>query len=79
MGDDLHQRHLDEAHRRVARSVEIIARQRDLIRRLEASGLDAFEAKRLLVLFEETLALMVAHRGLILRADRSADTCCRPM
>jgi hypothetical protein len=70
VGDDMHQRHLAEADRYIARSLELIAKQQAFVERLENSGCDSFEARRLLFLFEETLRLMRQHREMILRALR---------
>jgi hypothetical protein len=64
----MHQRHLAESDRHIAGSLDRIARQRDLIDRLEQGGHDSAEARRLLCLFEETLRLMQEHREMILRA-----------
>lgn len=68
MGDDMHKRHVAEADRDIARSLELIARQRRLVERLEKGGVDASDARTILRQFEETLRLIRAHREMILRA-----------
>ncbi len=70
MGNDMHQRHLAEADRHIARSLELIAKQQRFIDRLESNSCDSCDARRLLCLFEETLRLMQQHREMILRALR---------
>jgi hypothetical protein len=70
VGDDMHQRHFAEANRHVAVGLAIVARQLDLINRLEKDGIDTLDARRLLDLLEETLGLMLAHQDL---ARRSCD------
>jgi len=66
----MHKRHLAEAERHIARSLVLIAKQRNLIERLKRDGLYTCQARHILSLFEETLKQMHAHRELILRALR---------
>lgn len=70
MGDDRHEQHLAEADLLIARSMDVVAKQRALVERLEKEGADVSEARKLLRVFEATLNLMLAHRDLILRARR---------
>ena len=48
--------------RHVARGEQIVARQREIIARLERARCDTSDAKRLLLQFEEVQSLHVAHR-----------------
>jgi hypothetical protein len=64
----MHQRHLAEATRHVARGLELVAQQQDRVLRLERDGHDASQARDLLAVLEETPRLMQAHHELILRS-----------
>jgi hypothetical protein len=67
VGDGGHQRDLAEANRLIARSEEIVTKQRALVERLERDGLDASGAKKVLALLERSLELMRAQREIVLR------------
>jgi hypothetical protein len=51
--------HLAIVHRHVARGEQIVARQREIIARLERAGCDTSDAERLLLQFEELQSLHV--------------------
>ena len=55
--------HLASAEERVALAVDSVEREREIIVKLELDGHDSIEAKRLLVHFEEQLAMHVAERN----------------
>ena len=55
--------HLAQAERHVKLGEEHIARQTELIARMELQGLDTGEAKRLLGVFKEMLAVHIAGRN----------------
>ena len=57
------QQHLAQAERHVAQGDVIVARQRELVSRLERAGLDTKAASLLLRQFEISQALHVAHRN----------------
>jgi hypothetical protein len=52
--------HLAMVSRHVTRGEQIVARQREIIARLERAGCDTSYAKRLLLQFEEVQSLHVA-------------------
>jgi hypothetical protein len=54
--------HLAIVRRHVAGGEQIVARQREIIARLERAGCDTSDATRLLLQFEEVQSLHVAHR-----------------
>jgi hypothetical protein len=54
--------HLAMVRRHVARGEQIVARQREILARLERAACDTSDAKRFLVQFEEVQSLHVAHR-----------------
>lgn len=54
--------HLAQAERHVKLGEDHIARQKELVARLEAHGLDTTEAKRLLCEFQELLTVHIAGR-----------------
>jgi hypothetical protein len=54
--------HLAIVRRHVAKGEQIVARQREIIARLESAGCDVSDAKRLLLQFEELQSLHVADR-----------------
>jgi hypothetical protein len=62
------QRHLAQADCHIAEAEDRIARQEQLIGRLAAAGLDTSEAENLLEMLHQSLALVHAHRQMILRA-----------
>jgi hypothetical protein len=54
--------HLATVHRHVARGEQIVARQREIIARLERAGCNTSDAKRLLLQFEELQSLHIEDR-----------------
>lgn len=54
--------HLTQAERHVVKGLEYVARQRELVGRLERDGHDIGRASALLVQFEELQAMHVADR-----------------
>jgi hypothetical protein len=60
--------HLAIVRRHVAKGEQIVARQREIIARLESAGCDASDAKRLLLQFEELQSLHVADRDRLEKA-----------
>jgi hypothetical protein len=60
--------HLAMVSRHVTRGEQIVARQREIIARLERAGCDTSYAKRLLLQFEEVQSLHVADRDRLEKA-----------
>jgi hypothetical protein len=67
MSQEMELRHLELANRHIAEGKHRIAEQRARIAGLERGGRDTTAQNELLEVFEETLALMIRHRDLILR------------
>ncbi len=61
-------KHLAIIRRHVARGEQIVARQCEVVARLERAGCDASDAKRLLLQFEELQSLHVADRDRLEKA-----------
>jgi len=60
-------RHLAQAERHVKAGAEIVARQRDLVAKLERMGCDLTKHRAWLALFENMQRSFVEHRAIILR------------
>jgi hypothetical protein len=60
-------KHLAIAERHIVEAEARVASQYALVASLERAGRDAVDARRLLAMFETTLAQMIAHRDLILK------------
>jgi hypothetical protein len=54
--------HLAQAERNISEGERHLARQRELVARLEQDGHDATQARKSFALFEELQALHIAHR-----------------
>jgi len=65
--ENTHVRHLAQAERHVKAGAQIVARQRDLIAKLERRGCDLTEHRAWLALFENMQRSFVEHRAIILR------------
>ena len=66
------QEHLELANRHVADGEKHVARQKQILAELEREGHDPEQARELLAVFEETLAIYVADRERLERELASA-------
>jgi hypothetical protein len=65
--------HLAKAERHVMEGAGHIARQRELVARLDGQGLDAEEARKLLLTFEEMQDAHIADRDRLIRELSQPD------